>query len=103
MQGIKLGYEDNEKLHRQLKIKGDNEMVNYKEVLSFIQPNFELDDPVRSVWVMRKVEKHTNELASLGSSHSSFSLSPSRLSIRSMNNPMQMTFNKIDRQYIAPS
>ena len=40
-------------------------MVNYKEVISFVQPNFELDDPINSVWVMRKVVRAANGLASV--------------------------------------
>ena len=36
MQGILLGFEDSQKLQRMIKVKGDNDMVNYKEALSFL-------------------------------------------------------------------
>ena len=36
MQGIVLGYEDSTKLHRLIKVKGDNDMVNYKDALSHV-------------------------------------------------------------------
>jgi len=29
-------------------------MVTYKQVLSYVQPNFDLDDPIKSVWRLRK-------------------------------------------------
>ena len=54
MQGISLGFEDSTKLHRIIKFKGDQDMVMYKEALSYISPNFDQDDPIRSVWVLRK-------------------------------------------------
>ena len=36
MKGIKLAHEDGEKLHRQLRVKGDNDIVSYKEALSYL-------------------------------------------------------------------
>ena len=36
MQGIKLGHEDSQKLQRLIKVKGDNDMVHYKESLSLL-------------------------------------------------------------------
>ena len=56
MKGIRLAHEDGEKLHRQLRVKGDNELVSYKEALSYLQPNYDLEDPIRSVWLLRKTD-----------------------------------------------
>ena len=36
MKGIRLAHEDGEKLHRQLRVKGDNDIVSYKEALSYL-------------------------------------------------------------------
>lgn len=54
MQGITLSQNDAQKLYRLLIVKGDAEMVNYKEALSHLQPNLELADPISGVWVLRK-------------------------------------------------
>ena len=54
MQGINMGLEDSTKLHRIIKVKGDQDMVMYKEALSYISPNFDQADPIRSTWIIRK-------------------------------------------------
>lgn len=91
MQGISLGFEDSTKLHRIIKFKGDQDMVMYKEALSYISPNFDQDDPIRSVWVLRKNGPQQDNLSKFGSrkSFSIASRSPSKLSMRSLNNPVQ--------------
>ena len=67
MQGITMGFESATKLHRLIKVKGNHEMVNYKEALSYVMPNFELDDPIRSVWVIREGGPQAEFLSKMGS------------------------------------
>ena len=88
MQGIKLSFDDSQKLQRLIKVKGDNDMVHYKEALSKVQPNFDLDDPIRSAWVLRNPGQQANDQASrygggVGASSrlSCVSASPSKLSM----------------------
>ena len=85
MQGIKLSFDDSQKLQRLIKVKGDNDMVHYKEALSFLQPNFDLDDPIRSAWILRKPGQQANDQVSrfgcASSRMSAASASPSKLSM----------------------
>ena len=41
MQEISLGFEDSQKLHRLIKVKGDPEMISYKEALAHVSPNMD--------------------------------------------------------------
>ena len=88
-----MGFEDYDKLHRNLKVKGENEMINYKEALSYVSPNFDLDDPIRSVWVLRKggpVEDLASRMgASRMSNISRVSNSPSKISMKQLNDPFR--------------
>lgn len=52
-EGIVLGFDDSQKLHRLIMVKGDQTMVKYKEALTHVSPNMDSDDPTRAVWVMR--------------------------------------------------
>ena len=68
-------------------------MVNYKDALSYVSPNFDLDDPLRSVWVMRKggpVEDLASRMgASRMSNISRVSKSPSKISMQALNDPFR--------------
>ena len=54
LQGVKLGFEDRRLLEKQSRDKPGSKNVVYKQALQWIQPNYELEDPVRSTWVFRK-------------------------------------------------
>ena len=89
MQGIVLGLEDSQKLFRLIQVKGDAEMINYKQALQYISPNMEADEPLRAPWTMRKAGgAQADFLSKVGSSRlSQASASPSKLSMHSLNNP----------------
>ena len=95
MQGISLGFEDSKNLHRLIKVKGDNEMVSYKDALTHVQPNIALDDPIRSVWTLRKSNGNGDNLSRMFASRQSgamsqVSQSPSKISMHSLNNPVKL-------------
>ena len=96
MQGIALGFEDSQQLYRQIKVKGDVETVNYKQALSYLQPNFELDDPIRGVWQVRKAGAG-DAVSRISRQSFQFSASPTKaLSIRSINNsPSQVQYQQL--------
>ena len=102
MQGITLSQDDAHKLYRLLMVKGDAEMVNYKEALSYLQPNLELSDPVRGVWVLRKGGLQADSVSRMGFSSrmSNISQTPSKISMKDLNNPV--TLNKGGRPAIVP-
>ena len=66
-------------------------MINYKEALAHVSPNFDQDDPIRSVWILRKggpVEDLASRMgASRMSNISRVSNSPSKISMKNINDP----------------
>ena len=80
--GIVLGFETSQKLFRLIVVKGDAEMITYKEALAHLTPNLEQHDPIASCWVLRS-NPHFGE--SYSRQKLSVTTSPSKLSIRSIN------------------
>ena len=68
-------------------------MINYKEALAHVSPNFDQDDPIRSVWILRKggpVEDLASRMgASRMSNISRVSNSPSKISMKNINDPFR--------------
>ena len=94
MQGITLSHNCQQELQRAIKIKGDNVMVYYKEALSKIQPNFEAEDPLNAPWITRKIggpvgTDAVSRLSAVSSKMTFVSASPSKLSMRQINSPLQ--------------
>lgn len=85
MQDICLGFEDSTNLHRRIKVKGDPEMITYKEALAYLSPNMEQDDPIKATWVLR-VGGPGGSGSQFGSrmSGGGVSRSPTTMSLRSL-------------------
>ena len=58
-------------------------MITYKEALTYISPNMEQDDPIKSFWVLRLGSNGIGGSVQ-GSRRSALSRSPSSLSVRSL-------------------
>ena len=50
-------------------------MVTYKQALSYVQPNFDLDDPINSVWRLRKETDNPADSISVMGSRKSLAIS----------------------------
>ena len=66
-------------------MKGDPEMISYKEALAHVSPNMDQEDPIRAVWVLRTLTGPGANGSQFGSRMSGgVSRSPSNLSLRSL-------------------
>ena len=86
LNGVKMSTEDSAKLQKLCK-GGGADQVEYKKALQFLQPNFDLADPLGALWSVR--QPGPNDRGSLAASSSRASIltkSPSMISMRSLNN-----------------
>lgn len=88
LNGIKMTAEDQQKLQKLCKAGTmGSDQVEYKKALQFLQPNFDLSDPLNALWSVRQPGQGDRGSLAASSSRASFmSKSPSMVSIRSLNN-----------------